>query len=112
MRVHEISCVRNPNRGCSMCGLMYKYVLADVISEMKKRDDVLISTEIQGFDEDGPIPYEKTSKEAIAWLETQVGGCPLCMLAVLMQSGIWAQENFNFKERKGNFVNRFDIFNA
>lgn len=85
---HELTCVKNPNRGCFLCTDAVRD-LAEIIPTFK--------TKIFPHSQDFGKEFNITTKEAIDWLRKEVGNCPACILAVLRQTDTLAYEFFDYK---------------
>lgn len=96
MLSHEMTCTKNPKRGCYLCDVpssTFDYVR--IAAEMIRRDDVTFAGEGDREREDA---FETKSKDAITWLYGKVDGCPACVLSVLRQGTIYAFDVFDYKE--------------
>lgn len=70
MRKHELHCTMNPERTC-------RWKMETDHPKLLKPLWVLVDA----------VKMENPTDELVAWLRTQVGGCPACMLAVFRQTG-------------------------
>ena len=92
MLVHEMTCCKNPNRGCFLCHLESGIVdFPDLAKQLRARSDIRGVGETEFFVTD--------STEVISWLYSKVDGCPACVLAVLCQAKVQSS-TFIYKDEK------------
>lgn len=82
IRNHEPNCLKNPNRGCFLC----------------KENDRDYPSLTKGFKDND-----------LHWLRNAVDGCPACMLAVILQTPLDAEEqnycyqHFDYREEVSEY---------
>ena len=103
VKAHEETCTLNPQRRCKLCGapagsidpIIEKYWKKFIVFEIKECDEeALVSTNQAIYLE--PFTWRDVSFD--------VGGCPICCLAILRQMGLTfyyhdsVHEDFDYKK--------------
>uniref|UniRef100_A0A6M3J3H1 Uncharacterized protein n=1 Tax=viral metagenome TaxID=1070528 RepID=A0A6M3J3H1_9ZZZZ len=87
MKNHEVSCTMNPNRKCRMCGYTEGH---------RNSMDELVAI------------VKKAEPDMLTQLREATGGCPMCMLAAIRQSGVQYYE-IDEDGVHSNFISEFDF---
>lgn len=82
---HEVSCTKNPARTCLFCSLC-EYQPAELSAMVK-----FAKEHSEGYDDND---WSSMGEKDLAELRRMADGCPLCMLAALRQSNVYADTRF------------------
>lgn len=106
---HEKSCTRNPNRICRLCELLKRdaILFSDLLAAIPAKELFLLSHEFLDKNKCDDAPYIfKDGIDQGSWTAATVeairklSNCPVCIMAVLKQSGayVYSAKDFDFKK--------------
>lgn len=116
MARHELGCVRNPQRHCDLCETQWPRpeLLAALEGAREKLGNLLPGMGVSEYDDNGVIypAYEAAATEYANRVAYAAEGCPLCIMAAIIQTKVGWTLPFDFpaalKEYKHELATRHD----
>ena len=114
MARHEAGCCRNPTRYCDLCEQQWpRPELLAPLAGAREKLNALFPNFSEYDDEGDDIPeYAVIAKTYVNAVDYEAAGCPLCMMAAIIQANVQWSLPFDFKaaldEYKNEKATRYD----